>query len=358
MKVQKISLAPHDYTWLVLGDDHLPIKPITSFLRYLYNVDKSPNTLRAYANHLKLYWRFLTARNFNWKTIKLDHLAEFVNWLRKGTEDDVIPIVGGVLRQASSINSMLGSLSSFYKHHYCLGETEMLLTELGSMPGGRYKSLLYHVHKDKPIQRRIIALKQVKGLPKTITEKQYRLLLDACCNFRDRFLISLLFETGLRIGQALGLFHEDIVSWDNEIYLKHRAHHINEVNNKTRNEQLIHVSTSLMGAYASYINSLGLDKLPPYVFIDLKRHQPLKYQAVRRLFLRLSKKVGFEITPHMLRHTHATALFKSGWDPALIQKRLGHTSLQTTLDIYTHIDQKDLKEAFKSYQSGRGLTYE
>ena len=51
----------------------------------------------------------------------------------------------------------------------------------------------------------------------------------------------------------------------------------------------------------------------------------------------------------MLRHTHATSLVKSGWDMALIQKRLGHASIQTTINTYTHIDTKQMKDAFKSY---------
>lgn len=59
MKVQKIKLSPYEYSWLVLDNKHLPIKPITEFIRYLNNVDKSPFTVRSYAYHLKLYWEFL-----------------------------------------------------------------------------------------------------------------------------------------------------------------------------------------------------------------------------------------------------------------------------------------------------------
>ncbi|HRD70526.1 MAG TPA: hypothetical protein PK657_10310 [Legionella sp.] len=44
MKVQKIKLSSYDVTWIVLDDNHLPIKPITEFVRYLNNVDKSPCT--------------------------------------------------------------------------------------------------------------------------------------------------------------------------------------------------------------------------------------------------------------------------------------------------------------------------
>ncbi len=50
-------------------------------------------------------------------------------------------------------------------------------------------------------------------LPKTVTPAQVQLLLDACERRRDRFLVALLYDTGLRIGQALGLRHDDVRSW-------------------------------------------------------------------------------------------------------------------------------------------------
>jgi len=60
MQVQKVRLGSDRYSHIVIGDDYLPIKPILSFIRYLDNTDKSPHTIRAYANHLKLYWDYLT----------------------------------------------------------------------------------------------------------------------------------------------------------------------------------------------------------------------------------------------------------------------------------------------------------
>ncbi|HAT8621054.1 site-specific integrase [Legionella pneumophila serogroup 1] len=81
MKVQKIKLSPYDYSWIVLDNNHLPIKPITDFIRYLNNIDKSPFTVRSYAHHLKLYWEFLEAKQLNWVKINLSGLAAFVGWL-------------------------------------------------------------------------------------------------------------------------------------------------------------------------------------------------------------------------------------------------------------------------------------
>ncbi|MDI1352772.1 MAG: transposase, partial [bacterium] len=75
MKVQKIKLSCYDVTRIVLDDNHLPIKPITEFVRYLNNVDKSPCTVKSYTYCLKLFGDYLADKQLNWKTINLAILA-------------------------------------------------------------------------------------------------------------------------------------------------------------------------------------------------------------------------------------------------------------------------------------------
>jgi len=82
---------------------------------------------------------------------------------------------------------------------------------------------------------------------------------------------------------------------------------------------------------------------------------PLKYKTVDSLFRRLSKKMNTKVTPHLLRHTHATELIRAGWDMAYVQKRLGHKDIQTTINTYIHLTDKDLIEEYQKYlQSRRG----
>lgn len=202
--------------------------------------------------------------------------------------------------------------------------------------------------------KHLISIKQYKKIPKTIADEKFEQLFDLCKNHRDAFLLTLLFETGMRIGQALLLKHEDIISWDNEIHITARDASENEARNKSRNSNIIQVSTRLMELYSVYIAFVHQYESSGYVFVNLRTLTPLRYSAVRKLFLTLSSKSGFKITPHMLRHTHATNLINSGWDPSLVQRRLGHASIQTTLDIYSHVDQKSLKTAFKAYQDRMG----
>ena len=72
---------------MVLDDNHLRIKPITEFIRYLNNIDKSPFTVRSYAHHLKLFREYLDTKQILWTAINLASLAGFVGWLRDRDKD-------------------------------------------------------------------------------------------------------------------------------------------------------------------------------------------------------------------------------------------------------------------------------
>jgi integrase len=81
---------------------------------------------------------------------------------------------------------------------------------------------------------------------------------------------------------------------------------------------------------------------------------PLNYKTVDSLFRRLSNKTGIkEVTPHLLRHTHATELIRSGWDMSYVQKRLGHADIQTTINTYVHLTEDDLMEEYQKYLISR-----
>lgn len=140
MQVQKVRLGPDHHSYIVLGNDHLPIKPILRFIRYLDNTDKSIHTIRAYANHLKLFWDYLTDNKFDWSIITLDQLSGFVSWLRtSNTANNVIDINDIAYRKSTTINSILGCLASFYRYHQHLGNTKVTLHETVNLPGNRYK---------------------------------------------------------------------------------------------------------------------------------------------------------------------------------------------------------------------------
>ena len=157
----------------------------------------------------------------------------------------------------------------------------------------------------------------------------------------------------MRIGQALGLRHEDIHSWDNEIIINPWRENENGARSKSDDEIKIHVSNELMQLYTDYLLTEFGDIDSDYVFVNLwkgKIGSPLNYAAVISKFRSLTRKTGIKITPHIFRHTHATELLKDGWDMSHVQRRLGHKNIQTTINTYSHVtDDEYVKNEFKKY---------
>ncbi|WP_036478140.1 tyrosine-type recombinase/integrase [Myxosarcina sp. GI1] len=360
MKVQRVRIPESDgVTWLVLGDDYLPVEPIRKFLTYLRNLERSPNTIRSYAYHLKLYWEYLESVKVNWKEINISQLADFVMWLRNPLGNVISLNEREAKRTESTVNAILTSVCMMYDFQEQTGNvSEIPLYRSQFIPGKKYKSFLHHITKGKPTRTRLLKLKQPKLQPKTLTAEQIAAVIASCNNIRDKFLLCLLYESGIRIGQALGLRHEDIKSWDNTITIVPRNDNANGARAKAISPYAVPITQDLMALYVQYLEEefmelLG-DNLSDYVFVNLwdgKLGSPMTYSNVMSLFTRLKRKTGIAIpvTPHKLRHTHATELIREGIEMAYVQKRLGHASIQTTIDTYIHVSNEDMKREYNKY---------
>jgi integrase len=354
MRVQKVKLHDQQYIWLVIDDHDKFIQPIQKYIQHLFCLDKSPYTLKGYAHHLKLYWEFIENNNLKWNTISINQIEAFVSWLRR-IDFNYVSFEKSQKRKDSSMNTMLSAILGFYEFHRRFSKNILDLTYQKRSLRHPYPSLLSHVKKNRLVKRRLIKLHAPKTLPKLIPDETIKSMIDACNLARDRFLIALLYETGMRIGQALGLRHQDIRSWDNEVYIQPRKNNINEARAKSSSAYIVHVSSKLMKLYHQI--QTGEKKPEDYVFLECPptRGQPLAYPAVYAIFKRLSQKIGTKVTPHLFRHTHATQLLKAGWSPVLVQKRLGHAHVNTTIDTYVHLADEDLKVAFENFSSKKTI---
>lgn len=360
VQVQRILLPDSNrQTWVVIGDDYLPIEPIQSYLRYLESLERSPNTIHSYAGHLKLYWEFLQAKHFDWREVTLESLADFIHWLRQPDPRIISLQPIESKRTERTINTILAAVCGFYEFQERIGATERVDVYRASFqPGRKYKPFLYHINKGKEVRTKLLKIKEPKKFPGCLTQSQIMQLINACNRSRDKFLICLLNETGMRIGEALGLRHEDIHSTgENEIHVIPRSDNYNGARVKSATERVLHVTKDLMKLYTDYlIEEYPEDVDSDYVFVNIwegERGTPMTYAAVDSLFRRLSKKTGVDAHPHLLRHTHATELIRDGWDMAHVQKRLGHSSVQTTINTYVHLTDDDLKEAYQNYLEQR-----
>jgi len=367
MKVQRIRFPEREHiTWLVLDDEYQPAQPILSYLTFLDDLGRSPNTIRATAQHLKTFWEFLRDQRLDWTEVDVAHLAAFIRWLRR-PDPNATSIEPKLPRRTNAtIDLILTSVHGLYEYHQRLHTVPNLpLYRFLMMPQRRYKPLLYGIAKTKPVQTRVVSVKREQRRPKTLTSEQVQKLLDACIHTRDRLLLALLFSTGIRVGQALGLRHEDVSVEEGTIQIVPREENPNGARAKTRSSYTIPCVEPLMHLYTDYLiedlGALEADSLPDYVFVNLwggKLGQPMTYDAVRSLVKHLCRRAHVHFTPHMLRHTRATIWLRDDkLPPATVARLLGHSSVQTTQDIYLELTPADLKRALKK-EKAHGATQE
>jgi len=352
-------------SWTVLGDDDVPVDPVERFLAYLTDIERSPNTVKAYAHDLKDFWGFLGCRGLDWREARLEDIGEFIGWLRLPPpgRDGAVAVLPSAVPQvsASTINRKLAAVSAFYAHQARNGaEVGDLLAAWRAGGRGGWKPFLHHVSKGKPYRGRAITLKTDKKLPRILTVPEMQAILDACTRLRDRFFFALLHESGCRAGEALGLRHEDIAAAECEIAVVPREN-ANRARAKSGG-RVIPVGAELIRLYADYLHGEygGIDS--SYVFINLfaePRGHAWSYPAVYDLVRRLRAKTGTDFDPHWFRHSMATRLLRDGTPVEVVSKLLGHSSVTLTVSVYGHLTADDARKALEKagWFTGREVTW-
>ena len=141
---------------------------------------------------------------------------------------------------------------------------------------------------------------------------------------RDYALILFLYATGTRISECLSLSRSDIEGeW---LHVRHA---------KGEKERIVPIANVAKKAIEAYLNEFKYEK--DFVWCNYKGDKLSRISAYKIT----QKYLG--VSPHVIRHSYATALITGGADLRVVQELLGHASLLTT-QIYTHIQKQDLKE--------------
>ncbi|GAA0437525.1 integrase [Acrocarpospora corrugata] len=347
-------------SWTLLGDDQVPIEPVEQFLAFLTSIEKSPNTVKAYAHDLKDWFAYLNRQCLDWNSAGLEDVAGFVAWLRLPPEarDGKVAVLPTVAHHcsAASVNRKLAALTSFCEFHARHGDLELARLLITMQPAGRrgaatsFKPFLHHITKGEPERRRTIKLKSSPPRPKVLTAPQAQAVLDACEHLRDRLLFAVLLDCGVRIGEALGLRHEDMNIAEQTVTVTPRAN-ANRARAKAGISRTTPASPELMRLYADYLTREygALDS--DYVFVNLfaePHGRPWTYRAVYDLVQRLRRRTGIGFEPHHYRHTYATWLLRRGAGMESVKELLGHASITTTIDTYGHLTVEDARQALES----------
>ena len=340
-------------SWTVLGDDDVPVVPVDRFLAYLTDIGRSPNTVKAYSHDLKDYWEFLSSRSLDWREARLEDVGEFVAWLQlppagRAGAVAVLPSATAEVT-AATVNRKLAAVSAFYAHQARNGaEVGDLLAAWKAGGRGGWKPFLHHVSKGKPYRGRAISLKAPGKLPRILTAAEMQAILDACTRLRDRFFFALLYESGCRAGEILGLRHEDIAAAEQEISIVPREN-ANGARAKSGG-RTVPVGPELIRLYADYLHEEYGSIDSDHVFVNIwaePRGHAWSYQAVYDLVLRLRARTGIIFDPHWFRHSAATRWLRDGVPIEVVSTLLGHSSVTITSSVYGHLTAEDARVALE-----------
>ena len=292
---------------------------IGSFLDHL-RIERglSINTLISYQRDLDTFSRFCTEREHMLEKISTDVLNDFHIYL-------------GDRVGVSSVNRMESTLRTFFK--YALNEfaIENPTLELESM-------------------------KTVRKLPKALSVQQIVSLIDSAQRpgvpfaLRDRALLELLYGTGARVSELIGINISDIsvTSVDsNEIATL-------RLRGKGGKERLVPLGSFASKALSDYNVRLRPElaskqkKTDGALFLNMRGYR-LSRQSAWQIVLDAATNVGLaeKVSPHVFRHSYATHLLDGGADISVVQELLGHASVTTT-QIYTLITIDKIRENYSS----------
>lgn len=292
----------------------VPVWPVEEFLAHLVAGGKAPNTVEAYARDLRDLFEWLGQRGWDFRELSLEQLAEFFGWLRRPKETRrsgvfVLPGAPAAVEQTTLVRKR-SAVASFYRFHSRRDErVPALLGELvGPRPTGSYRPMLVHTRQRGPGADAYspIRLHVHHKRPMTVTEQEQARLLEACTRLRDRFLILLWFESGLRLGEALKLRHSDLRLRAGEVHVVPRVDNVNEARVKELKPRVVPVVDAVFDLYAEYMEleygALDCD----YVFVNLFRPPlgaPMTADNVHKLVDRVCARSGVGFFTRMSRGT-------------------------------------------------------
>jgi integrase/recombinase XerD len=286
---------------------------IESFLQYM-TVEKrmSANTRQAYASDLTQYASTLNQLGVkDWNDVTRSHIVKHIEELSQAG------------RASSSLRRAVSSIRMFHHH---LKMTGVTTTD---------PSLYLETPKAE------------KQLPDTWSQQEVERLLDSVptsdpLSLRDRAMLELLYGTGMRVSELLGLDLDD---------LQFELGYL-QCEGKGERARIIPVSSVAQGFVERYIqqarNGLG-GRETEALFLN-GRGGRLSRQGFWKMIKRRAKLAGIdkEITPHVLRHSFATHLLENGADLRAIQQMLGHADLATT-QVYTHVNKSRLHDVYRKH---------
>lgn len=295
---------------------------IRQFIQYLSSEkNASPHTCRCYQNDLEEFEDFLKTHEesvfqsgkVEWEKVDRITIRKYLSTLHR-------------INKKSSIARKISTIRSFYR--YLVRERLVSSNPAKAVSTPKVeKTLPSTLSVDEAFE----LMESPDKPPKRVSwaDRETGVL-------RDRAILELLYSSGLRVGELVGL------------NIKHLDLHLGivRVMGKGRKERIVPIGEKAVSAINIYLNQRGGPENEAPLFINLRGGR-LTSRSVARLIKKYSRASGIvrKVSPHSLRHSFATHLLDAGADIREIQEMLGHASLSTT-QKYIHVSPGKLMEVY------------
>ncbi|WP_086477080.1 tyrosine-type recombinase/integrase [Arenibacter amylolyticus] len=288
---------------------------LSAFISYL-SLEKnySPHTVLAYKNDVLEFSDFVVHR-FQMVDIDEANYALIRSWIIDLVESGI---------SNRSVNRKVASLKAYYNF---LLKTERLSVN----PLAKHRALKTSKKVEVPFSE--------QEMEKVLSQMVYENTFEGK---RNKLIIELLYATGIRRAELIGLRMQDVNVSENTI----------KVLGKRNKERIIPLLDSVKQSFLVYREAreeLQTVRDHAYVFLTSKGnkvYETLVYRIVNRYLSEVSVKV--KKSPHILRHTFATHLLNQGADLNAVKELLGHSSLAST-QVYTHNSIAELKKVYLAH---------
>lgn len=288
---------------------------IIDYLHYL-TIERglSQNTRASYQRDLQQYLAFLQKKQVTqWQQIDRVIVLSFLQSLQEAG------------KSSATVIRMVSSLRRF--HQYLRQER---LTDHDPMQ-----------HIDSP--------KKQQKLPDTLSLQEVERLIEtpdtrAVLGIRDRAILEVMYATGLRVSELIGLKLNDL----------HLSMGLLQTIGKGDKERIVPLGDLAIQWIETYLSDARpylTRKTPDESHLFVNNHgTQLSRQGIWKNLKALVRQAGItkNVTPHTLRHSFATHLLENGADLRTVQELLGHADISTT-QIYTHITKKRMTEVYKQH---------
>ncbi len=205
------------------------------------------------------------------------------------------------------------------------------------------RSLFKFLQREKVIQsnpaKLLVTPKLDKPLPHFMSEEETVQIIEApksgkINSLRDKAILEILYSTGIRVSELVGLNVDDVDFISNLI----------KVMGKGKKERIVPIGDKALNVLKEYLDGCKADN--KFIFVN-KNGTRLSDRSVRNIINKyiLEQAMAQHVTPHMFRHSFATHLLNHGADLRSVQELLGHVNLSTT-QIYTHLTTDKLKKVY------------